>query len=325
MILETNSTVRRAAAVDIGSNSCRLLIGQKQEGKIVRERYEMETTRLAEGVDRSDRIKKEAAGRTRAVLRRFAEIISEAQVERVAAAGTSALRRAENGEKFRREFADILGGALRIVSGRDEARLVLAGVKSYCGRNVDAVIDIGGGSTEIIFSSIPPDKFEYFSFELGAVSMTENFISDPAAAIDRSVLAEIKNETAARIKKPEIADFFSRGAENSGRNILDFYGAGGTITTLAAISQNLAEYRPEKVEEYELDSSELEKITLELASRPIDERKKVLGLKPERADIIVAGAAILTGVLDELELSGLKVSDRGILFGLLEQAFSGRV
>lgn len=275
----------------------------------------METTRLAEGVDRTGRIKAEAAGRTRAVLRRFAEIISEAQVERVMAAGTSALRRAERGEKLRREFADILGGSLRIVSGRDEARLVLAGVKSYRGRKVDAVIDIGGGSTELIFSSLSPDKFEYFSFELGAVSMTENLISDPAAAIDRSALAEIKKETAARIKK----------SENSSRNILDFYGAGGTITTLAAISQKMGEYRPEKVEEYELDSSELEKITFELASRPIAERKKVPGLKPERADIIVAGAAILTGVLDELELSGLKVSDRGILFGLLEQVFSGRV
>lgn len=300
-----------AAAIDIGSNSCRLLIVSRSDGELMREYYDMEITRLGKGIEADKELTETAEKRTFAALKKFKKEISTRNISRVKAVGTSALRDANNAERFCNKIEKQLSIPVEIVSGRQEAKLVFAGVNSFPRRDVELVIDIGGGSTEVIRGK-EKNELKALSLEMGAVRYTERYIPRP-----ESIVSEKEQELILKAAR----DCIEAGSGNLSKitEIECFFGVGGTITTLAAVAQQMKKYRPEKVENFLLSLSRIEKITKFLSHKELEERKKIPGLEPERADVIVAGSLILAAFMRFFGFSEIRVSDRGILFGIIAQ------
>lgn len=299
----------KAAAIDIGTNSCRLLIAQKRKETSfeILER-ELRITRLGEDVDFTKKLKKSAVNRVFEALKEYKEIIDGYQLNKVRVIGTSALRDVKNSDLLSKQIRDI-GLELEIVSGKKEAELNFKGAADNLGENF-LLIDIGGGSTEFIWS----DKFgiNYESLDLGCVRMTERFISDPKKNISDAEINTLKKYISALLKsKLEL------------KRSLKVKGVGGTITTLAAVYLKMEDYDSQKIEDTVITLSELKKINSQIYSLDLTERKKIKGLQPKRADIITAGLVILESILEYINIEELSVSDRDLLYGLLkEELFS---
>jgi len=297
----------KAAVVDIGTNSCRLLIGEKNSAQsfdiLVRK---LEITRLGEGIDQSRKLKKMAVERVFKALKKYRVIIDEYQIKKTRVIGTSALRDAANSDILSDKLSQ-LGFELEIISGKKEAELNYLGAAS----NLDAaflLIDIGGGSTEFIWSDAAKIKFK--SLDLGCVRMTEKFISK----VDK----KIKPAEANKINK--YAQKLLSANLNFGEK-LKVKGVGGTITTLAAVKLGMEEYDSSRIENLKIKKIELEKIINNLSSLSLEKRKEIKGLQPKRADIIIAGLIILKNILDYINSSELYVSDHDLLYGLLKEEF----
>lgn len=321
---EKDGAERIGAAVDLGSNSCRLLIGRKREKQIVSLHRDREITRIAAGVNLQGEIDSAAQKRTMKALRNFRASMRKYGVEKAGAAGTSALRDArEGGRAFADKIEEKFDLPVQILSGREEAELVLAGVKSHPSReDVELVIDIGGGSTEMIWDLDRTGR-KFISLDAGAVRFTEKFIEDAASTITASEIERIKIEV-----REELESFLETSLEIDpgilSADVSHVYGAGGTITTLAAAAEKMRDYRPEIVENYVLNFRHVEKMIYRLAGMKLKDRKKIPGLPEKRADIIVAGSVILLALMESLELDSLVVSDRGLLFGLLDRVLCSR-
>jgi len=295
----------RAAAVDIGTNSCRLLIAEKKtdESFNILSR-KLEITRLGEGVDQNKILKKRAVNRVFKVLKKYKAIIDEFQVDRVRIVGTSALRDVENSYLLTEKIKD-LGLKLEIISGEKEAELNYLGAVSNLEDNF-LLVDIGGGSTEFIWSNSSEINFK--SLDVGCVRMTEKFISDPNEKISLAEINEIQSYVDNSLSKELELD-----------KKFKVKGVGGTITTLAAVKLALEVYDSSKIEDLKLKYSELEKIRDRLKDLKLKERKKVKGLQPKRADIIVSGLIILMTIMKYINSQELYVSDHDLLYGLLKE------
>ncbi|WP_040476882.1 Ppx/GppA phosphatase family protein [Halanaerobium saccharolyticum] len=295
----------RAAAVDIGTNSCRLLIAEKKtdESFNILSR-KLEITRLGEGVDQNKILKKRAVNRVFKVLKKYKAIIDEFQVDRVRIVGTSALRDVENSYLLTEKIKD-LGLKLEIISGEKEAKLNYLGAVSNLEDNF-LLVDIGGGSTEFIWSNSSEINFK--SLDVGCVRMTEKFIADPNEKISLAEINEIQSYVDNSLSKELELD-----------KKFKVKGVGGTITTLAAVKLALEVYDSSKIEDLKLKYSELEKIRDRLKDLKLKERKKVKGLQPKRADIIVSGLIILMTIMKYINSQELYVSDHDLLYGLLKE------
>lgn len=295
----------KAAAVDIGTNSCRLLIAQKNEtdGLNILER-KLKFTRLGEGVDSTKELKSSAVNRVIKALREYKKIIDKYQINKVRVVGTSALRDVENSDLLSDQLKDI-GLELEIISGKKEAELNFKGAADNLDDNF-LLIDIGGGSTEFIWSNNKGINFE--SLDIGCVRMTERFISEPKKTISD---AEIN-----ALKKYVLGLFKSKLEFNKS---LKVKGVGGTITTLAAVNLKMDDYDSQKIEGTIITLTELKKIISQLSSLNLTARNKIKGLQPKRADIITAGLVILEAILDYINIEELSVSDRDLLYGLLKE------
>jgi len=295
----------RAAAVDIGTNSCRLLIAEKKtdESFNILSR-KLEITRLGEGVDQNKILKKRAVNRVFKVLKKYKAIIDEFQVDRVRIVGTSALRDVENSYLLTEKIKD-LGLKLEIISGEKEAELNYLGAVSNLEDNF-LLVDIGGGSTEFIWSNSSEINFK--SLDVGCVRMTEKFIADPNEKISLAEINEIQSYVDNSLSKELELD-----------KKFKVKGVGGTITTLAAVKLALEVYDSSKIEDLKLKYSELEKIRDRLKDLKLKERKKVKGLQPKRADIIVSGLIILMTIMKYINSQELYVSDHDLLYGLLKE------
>ena len=286
----------RVAAVDLGTNSTRLLVADVDDGRVEEVARQSEITRLGEGVDERRKLLPLPVARVRNVLSDYRREAERLGAERVLAIGTSAVRDAENGEAFLGEIEWSYGFATRLVTGDEEAGLTLRGVAS--GRPLDdgtLVLDVGGGSTELITTS------ERTSIDVGSVRLTERHLrSDPPAP---GALA-----AAAR----EVRDLLPPLEPTSA------IGVAGTITTLAALE--LGGYDPERVDDYHLSRAAAERQLERLASLPLAERRELPGLEPERAPVIVGGVLIVCNVLDRYGLTGLEVSERDLLHGAALEA-----
>jgi len=295
----------RAAAVDIGTNSCRLLIAEKKtdESFDILNR-KLEITRLGEGVDQNKILKEKAVNRVFKVLKKYKAIIDEFQVDRVRIVGTSALRDVDNSYLLTEKVKD-LGLELEIISGEKEAELNYLGAVSNLEDNF-LLVDIGGGSTEFIWSNSSEINFK--SLDVGCVRMTEKFISDPNKKVSSTEINEIKSHVDNLLSKELELD-------------KDFKvkGVGGTITTVAAVKLALEVYDSSKIENLKLKYSELKKIRDRLKDLKLKERKKVKGLQPKRADIIVSGLIILMTIMKHINSQELYVSDHDLLYGLLKE------
>jgi exopolyphosphatase/guanosine-5'-triphosphate,3'-diphosphate pyrophosphatase len=281
----------RVAAVDLGTNSTRLLVADVEGGRVEEVARQSEITRLGEGVDERRKLLPLPVARVRNVLSDYRREAERLGAERVLTIGTSAVRDAENGEAFLGEIEWSYGFATRLVTGDEEAELTLRGVAT--GRPLDEgtlVLDVGGGSTELTTTS------ERTSIDVGSVRLTERHLrSDPpspgalaAAAREVRDLLPVLEPTAA-------------------------VGVAGTITTLAALE--LGGYDHDRVHGFRLSRAAAERQLERLASLPLAERRELPGLEPERAPVIVGGALIVCNVLDRYGLQGLEVSERDLLHG----------
>jgi exopolyphosphatase/guanosine-5'-triphosphate,3'-diphosphate pyrophosphatase len=282
------------AVVDIGTNTTRLLVAERDEGgDLVELERRTIITRLGQGVDASGRLADEAMDRVAEAIASYREIVDRVGAERVVAVATSAMRDAENGPEFRDYLKSRFGVDARTISGDEEARLTFLGATA--GRNDDrntVVIDIGGGSTEYVVGRAGEDPTFHTSTQMGSVRFTERFLkSDPPAQRELQDLAE-----EVRVMVPEIS------AEHA-------IAVAGTATSLAAIDG------AEEVHGYRLNLGACERITAMLAGMPLEDRRNVKGLHPDRAPTIVAGAVILTESVRTLDLGDVEISDRDILHG----------
>ena len=295
----------RAAAIDIGTNSCRLLIGERsgEESFDILTR-ELEITRLGEGVDQNKKLTKNAVERVFKALKKFRTIIDRYQVKKIRVIGTSALRDVDNSNLLTDRLQE-LNFKLEIISGKKEAELNYAGAVSNLEDDF-LLIDIGGGSTEFIWSEASEIKFK--SLDIGCVRMTEKFVSNPEA--------EFAVDSANRIRN-YVGDLLA--AELDFNKKFKILGVGGTITTLAAIKLNLEVYDSCRIENLKITKTELEKIIYNLSKLNLKEREKIKGLQPQRADIIIAGLIILKSILDYVDSKLLSVSDHDLLHGLIKE------
>jgi exopolyphosphatase/guanosine-5'-triphosphate,3'-diphosphate pyrophosphatase len=304
--------VKRVAAVDIGTNSVRLLVADvdgttPRDAKVVPLDRRMRITRLGQGVDRARALAPEAIDRTTAVLREYRDALEEHAVTQVRATATSAARDATNRDAFFTAARDALGVMPELISGDEEAGLSFLGATA----DLDApapylVVDIGGGSTEFVLGTDAPVGL--VSLDMGCVRVTEQFLhSDPpepeelsnAVAVVRDLVAEVPREIP--------------GA----RDAATLVGLAGTVTTIAAVELGIPEYDPEKIHHFRLTRVAAEDVFRTLATESAAQRAHNPGLEPGRVDVIVGGAAVLVGILRVLGFDELLVSEADILDGLV--------
>jgi exopolyphosphatase/guanosine-5'-triphosphate,3'-diphosphate pyrophosphatase len=298
----------RVAVVDIGTNSTRLLVAAVEGGRVVDELARRSTvTRLGAGVDAGGRLQDDAMERVYVTLDEYRREIDEHGAERAVAVMTSAVRDAANGREFADEVATRFGLEPHILAGEDEARLTFLGAMSErdrSDRTRTLVIDIGGGSTELVIGEGHEMGF-HVSTQAGVVRQTERHLhSDPPEPDELDALrADVREIVSAAVPTEEF-----RAVEHG-------IAVAGTATQLAAIAQALEPYDPERVHGYVITAGERDRLLAQLAAVPLDARCRTPGLDPARAPTIVAGASIVTVVMELFGLDRVEVSEHDILRG----------
>ena len=300
---------RRIAVADVGTNSTRLLVADlTAEGKLVEVERLSEVTRLGQGVDSSGRLAEEAMERVHACLARYRELADIHRAGRSVAVATSAVRDAANGQDFREAVRERSGFDLEIISGEDEARLTFMGATAARpgGGGAVLVVDIGGGSTEYVVGHPGEDPDFHVSTRLGSVRQTERHVTgDPPPHKDLEALAAAAREIVAAGVPVHVRDSVEAGIA-----------VAGTATSLAAIDQELEPYDSTRVDGYRLLLGECERMLARLAAMPLEQRREVPGLHPDRAPMIVAGAAILVASMRAFGLEYVEISEADILHGV---------
>jgi exopolyphosphatase/guanosine-5'-triphosphate,3'-diphosphate pyrophosphatase len=300
----------RVAVVDIGTNSTRLLIAEVSDGRVETIERDSNVTRLGEGVDSSGRLSEEAIERVLRVCSDYRKAIDKHSAEETVAVLTAAVRDAENGPEFEATIRDRFGFEAQTISGEREARLTYLGATSHRKDELPLlVIDIGGGSTEFVVGRRGEVDF-HVSTDAGSVRFTERTLhTDPPTEEElencrRGVREEIERSVPQEVR---------RGA-------VDGIAVAGTATQFAAIDLELDPYDPERVEGYRLGFSSCERILAELAALPLEERRQVKGLDPDRAPMIVAGGIILREAMRCFGFDSLEISEHDILEGAALEA-----
>jgi exopolyphosphatase / guanosine-5'-triphosphate,3'-diphosphate pyrophosphatase len=273
------------AVVDIGTNTTRLLVAEVEAGDVVELERRTVITSLGQRVDSSGRLAQEAMDRVTEAIAMYREVIDRLGAERVVALATSAMRDAENGPEFRDYLKQRFGIEPQTISGHEEARLTFLGATSS--RNDDRetlVIDIGGGSTEYVVGHPGRTPDFHTSTQMGSVRFTERFedLEEMGAAV-REAAPDVSAEQGIAVA--------------------------GTATSLAAIDA------ADPIHGYRLSLATCERLVAMLAAMPLEQRRRVKGLHPDRAPTIVAGAVILTESMRVLGLEEIEVSERDILHG----------
>ncbi len=291
--------MRIRAAMDIGTNSTRLLIATPE--KIIHQ--ETNITRIGEGLKEHNLIQDIPLSRTIKVLKKYKEKISEYKIEGgdYFLVATSAMRDAVNSKEVVERIKNETGLNVEVITGEREAELSYLGATGdFPGKNV--VIDIGGGSSEVIFEDDPTHKLTYTSTNLGGVRLKENLELQQEEKI-KELFAE-KIPSIQKLKRTSLI------------------GVGGTITTIASIKLGMTEYQWEKVHGLTLKLDEIKEIHNKLEKLSLEERKKVPGLQPERADIIVYGTKILITFMEEYGYDKIITSDKDLLFALITSSIN---
>ena len=300
-------SAQRIAVVDVGTNTTRLLIADVADRTVADLDRRTEITGLGRGVDANGRLDDEAIERVLGAVGGYREAIDAAEVESTLTVATSAVRDAANGDDFRATLRERFGLDARTLSGEEEARLTFLGATSGRGPGSQPtmVIDVGGGSTELVVGTPGEEPTFAVSTQAGAVRQTDRHLhddppSDEGLAALRADVESILTEAVS----PAL-----RGSVRTGIAVA------GTATSLAAIDQELEPYDPDRVDGYELDLEACERMLAMLAAQPLEERREIPGLEPKRAPTIVAGAAILVEAVLVFELESLIVSEADILHG----------
>jgi exopolyphosphatase/guanosine-5'-triphosphate,3'-diphosphate pyrophosphatase len=296
----------RVAAIDVGTNSTRLLVAEAIGQGFRPLDRRMTITRLGEGVDRTRALSDEALQRTFSTIAEYAAICGEYGVERLKVTGTSAVRDARNRQTFFEGVRRLTGGEPEVLTGDLEARATFAGVVSDLpGGEPIVVVDIGGGSTELIVGRGEAERL--VSLDIGCVRLFEKHLaSDPPGREELDALREEVTE-ALRVVRGELD--VPRGSR--------LVGVAGTVTQLATLKAGVPVYDPEITHHAVLTHGDVRLLAKRLESLPFEKRKRVRGLDPGRVDVIVAGAEILLAVMDIFDLPEITVSEKDILDGLV--------
>lgn len=290
------------AAIDIGTNSVRLLITDGAGRELERD---MVMTRLGEGVDADKRLRPDAIERTTAVLARYAASIANRGGARVRAAATSAARDARNGEDFLAAAERALGVRPELLSGAQEAALGFRGATAGLPleRGPFLAIDIGGGSTELVLGLREPEAA--ISIDVGCVRLSERFLhSDPPTEEELAACARAVRDELPAVRK--VIDV------PRARTVI---ATAGTATTIAALAIGLTRYDASRTHHLSLSRAQVEAQLVRLQSSSVEARRAMLA-EPRRADVIVGGAVVLVTLMRELALTNLVISEHDILDGL---------
>jgi exopolyphosphatase / guanosine-5'-triphosphate,3'-diphosphate pyrophosphatase len=300
------------AAIDCGTNSTRLLVSDGGAHTVARL---MRITRLGQGVDATGTLAPEAVQRTLDVLREFRQVMDGHGVQRERMTATSAARDAANRDDFFQAADQIVGVRPELLTGEEEARLSFRGATSQ----VDPadgpflVVDIGGGSTEFAVGTTEPESV--LSVDIGCVRLTEKFIHrDPPAPEELSQVISVTRDYLEDVVREMPAALEAKR----------FLGLAGTVSTVAAVEQGLAEYDTDRIHHFVLTHEAAEDVFRTLATEKRGDRIHNPGLEEARADVIVAGTAILVAIMRFFEFDECLVSEADILDGLVLSLLPGR-
>ncbi len=298
------------ASIDIGTNTILLLVAEVEKGAL-KPLLEKETiVRLGEGLQKNGILSEEAMNRGLQTLAQYLKECQTMGVQKIFAVGTSALREAKNSDHFSKWVKEKLNLSIEVISGEEEAQLSFLAVARDLKETKKSVlvVDVGGGSTEFI--SGRGDRIDqWVSLPLGSVRFTEQFLrSDPAQEEEWEKMKREISTLLGKIPRPE--EPFSMVA------------VGGTATTLASVEQGLKEFIPEKIHHFVLRKEALGNQLLLFQSKTIDERRKIPGLPPARADVILAGGTILYFAMEKVECPSVLISCHGVRYGLLYKKIS---
>ena len=292
----------RAAVIDVGSNTIRMVIGDCRDGLLVPHRYERDVVRLAGDFTSRSELAEASMERAFTTLKSFRSILVKEKASTIRVIGTAALRRATNRQLFVDKLSTETNLSLEVISGDEEAQLTARGVLSVIEPAVDdaIIIDIGGGSTEFICVVDKKTCFQK-SYPIGVVRLCEEFLSSTAR---QEAISQIVNDFFIRLKELNLDQFDYQ-----------IIGTAGTVTTLAAVDLGLADYDASKINNHKLSVSCLKSIKQKLEQLSVPEREKLIGMEEGRGDLILHGLDILLTVLSQRQASGLIVADAGLLEG----------
>lgn len=301
----------RVGAIDIGTNSVRLLVADVERGDrstLTTLDRRMRITRLGQGVHAERMLHPDAIARTLEVLREYRGIMDDLGVETARASATSAARDAANTQDFFEPATAVLGFAPETLTGREEGELAFRGATLELPDDLGApylVVDIGGGSTEFVVGTDRPEGV--ISIDVGCVRITERFLrSDPPAAAELSnAVAHVRDHLADVIREvPSVL-----GAKS-------LIGLAGTVSTTAMVELGLPEYDRDRVHHFRLTHEAAEEVFRTLATEPAARRRHNPGLEPGRVDVIVGGLVVLVSILRTFGFEEMLVSESDILDGL---------
>ncbi|MEV4418755.1 Ppx/GppA family phosphatase [Patulibacter sp. NPDC049589] len=305
----------RLAAVDLGSNSTRLLIADiDTEGRMTEIVHRATVTRLGHGVDRTGRLDGAAVDRVLAELGTVRVLLDQHEVERTVGVLTSAVRDAANGSELT-ERVRALGIDARTIPGEREAELTFLGATG--GRAPEdrpvAVVDIGGGSTELVVGHVGGDPEFVVTTQAGVVRQGERHLRhDPPDGDELTALADEARSIFAAALPEDVA-----------RRVGTVIAVAGTPTSAASILEEYDEYVPDRTHGYRLELAQVDELTARLAQMDEAERRTVVGLHPDRAPTMVAGCILLSVVLRAFGVQECEVSEHDILRGAIIAAATG--
>jgi exopolyphosphatase/guanosine-5'-triphosphate,3'-diphosphate pyrophosphatase len=295
----------RVAAIDCGTNSIRLLIADVVGDTLTDVSRRMEIVRLGEGVDRTGMLAPEAIDRTRRALIGYAAEIAELGITRVRMVATSASRDASNAEDFRAMVRGVLGVDPEVISGDEEARLSFTGaVRGLEAKPPYLVVDIGGGSTEFVTGRSTSEQA--ISMDIGCVRMTERHLkSDPPTAAE---IAAAEHDITSAVD--------TALAAVPGRDAKTLVGLAGSVTTVTALALDLPAYDASRIHHARVSYDAVAKVTADLLSATVQERRALPVMHPGRADVIGAGALILRTIMERSGQPSVIASEHDILDGI---------
>ncbi len=297
----------KLGALDVGTNTVLMLVAEGDFAGGIHTLADLaRITRLGRGVDANGSLDPAAVALTLDTIAEFAARARALGAEKIVGAATAAVRDASNGAAFIAQVKRRAGIDLEVISGETEAQLSWLAVRK--GLQLDPadkvlVVDIGGGSTELIRAE-PGRKLEVASLQIGSVRLTERIIHhDPPLAREAADLRLAIDDALRGLGWDFAPD--------------TMVGIAGTVTTVCALTLRMEKYDPAIVHGYRLSLAEILETLARLAAAPLEQRKQLPGIEPARADVIIAGAAILERVMGHFGLNQVIVSDQGVRWGLL--------
>jgi exopolyphosphatase/guanosine-5'-triphosphate,3'-diphosphate pyrophosphatase len=305
-----------AAGIDLGSNTFRLLVANCTAGSLEVLAKKMETVRLGRGLEGKGLLHEDSMQKGLAVLRSFRETLALYQPQSLRICGTEALRQARNSPLFLGKAQEILQHPVDIISGEEEAALSLSGALAGFTEPFPSpllLVDVGGGSTELVLAESPAGQTRAASVGLGVVRLTEKFLA--ASTPDPGPLDN------------QLAETLAAALEQLGllqnKHPVQILGCGGTATSMAALDLNLTAYNSSLVHGHVLRKTAMEKLWNRLIALPADRRNRLPGLGEGRGEILPAGLRIYHILLQLLQQDRMRVSDTGLLEGIMLSSISG--